>query len=36
VHAVASKAWEILKRLQVNAPRHGYGALMRDLPDLRD
>ena len=36
VHAVASKAWEIMKRLKVNAPREGYGALMRDLPDLRD
>ncbi len=36
VHAVASKAWEIMKRLKVNAPRDGYGALMRDLPDLRD
>lgn len=36
VHAVASKAWEIMKRLKVNAPREGYGALMRDLPDMRD
>jgi maleate isomerase len=36
VHAVASKAWEIMKRLKVNAPRDGFGALMRDLPDLRD
>lgn len=35
VHAVASKAWEIQMRLKVRAPREGYGALMRDLPDLR-
>lgn len=35
VHAVASKAWEIQKRLKVCEPRDGYGVLMRELPDLR-
>ncbi len=32
VHAVASKAWEIMKRLCVRAPVAGHGRLMATLP----
>ncbi len=35
VHAVASKAWEIQKRLKIRAPRDGFGLMLRDLPELR-
>ena len=36
VHAVASKVWEIQKRLRIHAPRDGFGTMLRALPDLRD
>ncbi|MDO9441465.1 MAG: hypothetical protein Q7T73_11290 [Beijerinckiaceae bacterium] len=32
VHAVASKAWEIQKRLKVREPRRGVGRLLAQLP----
>ncbi len=34
IHAVASKVWEIQKRLRIHAPRDGFGIMLRDLPDL--
>ena len=34
VHAVAAKAWEIQKRLNVFAPRQGYGRLIAELPEM--
>jgi maleate isomerase len=34
VHPVTARVWEFQKRLHVNEPREGYGALLADLPDL--
>jgi maleate cis-trans isomerase len=34
VHANIAPAWEIMMRLRVNAPREGYGRLLRELPKM--
>ena len=34
VHPVTARVWEFQKRLHVNEPREGYGALLSDLPAL--
>ena len=34
VHAVATKAWEIQKRLHIRVRRDGFGLLLRELPDM--
>jgi maleate isomerase len=34
VHPVTARVWEFQKRLHVNEPREGYGALLSDLPPL--
>ena len=34
VHPVTARVWEFQKRLHVNEPREGYGALLSELPAL--
>jgi maleate isomerase len=35
VHPVPARVWEFQKRLHVNEPRSGYGALLEKLPTMR-
>ena len=35
VHANIAPAWEIMKRLNVRAPREGFGRLLRELPEMK-